>query len=292
MTHTAVLLAPFEVFTRAIGVPGVSEADPTTWVALLVPLMFGYMCGDVGHGAVIFCAGLLIRSRSQLWPLLVFAGLAATGFGFLYGEFFGYEHLIAPLWVRPIEEPFIVLLVPVLVGAVVLNVGVMLHVVGTCWRGEGRSKGVADTAQLLVYWGSILAFVDLRLGWLAVAGTLLCGLNRLWMERSPLALLSGFGNLLQSSFELLLNTLSFVRVGAFALAHTALESAVLALADIAGPVAAVVVVVVGNLAVIVVEGVVVSIQTTRLVLFEFFIRFFQGEGREFRPADRPPESRY
>ena len=111
------------------------------------------------------------------------------------------------------------------------------------------------------------------------------------MERSPMALLSGLGNLLQSSFELLLNTLSFVRVGAFALAHAALESAVLGLADAVNPVAAVVVIVVGNLAVIVVEGVVVSIQTTRLVLFEFFIHFFQGEGREFRPAGRPPESR-
>jgi V/A-type H+-transporting ATPase subunit I len=291
LTHSPVWLTPFEVFTRAIGVPGVTEADPTTWVALLVPVMFGYMCGDVGHGAVIFCAGLLLRSRTRLWPLLVFAGLAATVFGFVYGEIFGYEHLIEPLWLRPIEEPFIVLMVPIAVGALVLNVGVLLHVVGTCWRGEGRSKGVADAAQLLVYWGIILAFVDLRLGWLAVAGTLLCGVNRLWMERSPMALLSGLGNLFQSSFELLLNTLSFVRVGAFALAHAALQSAVLALADAVNPVAAVVVIVLGNLAVIVVEGVVVSIQTTRLVLFEFFIQFFQGEGREFRPADRPPESR-
>ena len=182
-------------------------------------------------------------------------------------------------------------LVPIALGALVLNLGVLLHVVGTCWRGEGRSKGVADAAQLLVYWGIILAFVDLRLGWLAVAGMLLCGVNRLWMERSLIALLSDLGNLFQSSFELLLHTLSFVRVGAFALAHAALQSTVLALADTVNPVAAVVVIVLGNLAVIVVEGVVVSIQTTRLVLFEFFIHFFQGEGREFRPADRPPESR-
>jgi len=31
------------------------------------------------------------------------------------------------------------------------------------------------------------------------------------------------------------------------------------------------------------EGLVVSIQTTRLVLFEFFIRFLHAEGRPFRP---------
>jgi V/A-type H+-transporting ATPase subunit I len=37
-----------------------------------------------------------------------------------------------------------------------------------------------------------------------------------------------------------------------------------------------------------IEGLVVSIQTTRLVLFEFFTRFFKAEGREFRPLIPPP----
>lgn len=292
LTRHPLWLEAFEVFPRAVGVPGVEEADPTIWVAFLVPLMFGYMCGDVGHGALIFLVGILLRSRTRLWPLLVFAGLAATAFGFVYGEVFGYEHFIEPLWLRPIDEPFSVLLAPILFGALVLNLGVLLHLVGTCWRGKGRSEGVADVAQLLVYWGVILAFADVRLGWLAVAGTVLCGANRLWVERSLLALLSGLGSLVYSSFELLLHTLSFIRVGAFALAHAALQSAVFAIADaVNSPAVAVLVVVLGNLAVVAVEGFVVSIQTTRLVLFEFFIHFFKGEGRGFQPADRPPGSR-
>ena len=44
----------------------------------------------------------------------------------------------------------------------------------------------------------------------------------------------------------------------------------------------------GNVLILVVEGLVVSIQTTRLVLFEFFTRFFRPEGREFRPLAAPP----
>ena len=39
---------------------------------------------------------------------------------------------------------------------------------------------------------------------------------------------------------------------------------------------------------IVLEAMVVSIQTTRLVLFEFFTRFMQGQGRAFRPLPAPP----
>jgi V/A-type H+-transporting ATPase subunit I len=47
------------------------------------------------------------------------------------------------------------------------------------------------------------------------------------------------------------------------------------------------IVVAGNLLVVLLEGMVVMIQTTRLVLFEFFMRFFEGGGRPFLPASAP-----
>jgi V/A-type H+-transporting ATPase subunit I len=285
-------LQPFEVFTQAIGVPGLREADPTTWVALLVPLLFGYMCGDVGHGLVILSVALLVRTRTPLWPLLALCGIAATAFGFVYGDIFGYEHIIEPLWVRPMDEPLQILLVPLIAGTLVLTLGVSLHLVGTCWRGEGGSRGVSDLAQLLVYWGLLSMFLHPRLGWLAVGGTLLCALNQLRTNRPLKDLSAGVGHLAQSTFELLLNTLSFARVGAFALAHAALESTVVVLAGstrILG--LSILIAVIGNLVVIVLEGLVVSIQTTRLVLFEFFTRFFEGEGRRFTPSVAPrPDS--
>ena len=103
------------------------------------------------------------------------------------------------------------------------------------------------------------------------------------------AIARGLGQLLESSFTLLLNTLSFARVGAFALAHAALEVAVFALAGATqSPAAAAAILVAGNLAVILIESLVVSVQTTRLVLFEFFMRFFEGQGRPFQPANKPP----
>jgi V/A-type H+-transporting ATPase subunit I len=282
-------LQPFEVFADAVGVPSVTEADPTTWVALLVPLLFGYMCGDVGHGAIIAAAGLLLRRRTRLWPLLVVCGAASMAFGFVYGDLFGYEHLLEPLWLRPLEEPLTVLLVPVLFGALVLSVGLLLHLVETCWRGQGRSEGVADAAQMLTYWGTLLAFVDPKALWLIPAGALLCAGNRLWTARDPLVLIAGLGELTEATFSLLLNTLSFIRVGAFALAHAALVSAVLSIADgVSGTAASIIILVLGNLFVIVLEGLVVSVQTSRLVLFEFFVRFFEGKGRGFEPAPLPP----
>jgi V/A-type H+-transporting ATPase subunit I len=207
----------------------------------------------------------------------------------VYGDVFGFEHLLEPLWVRPLEAPLAVLAVPIVGGALVLSIGVLLHAVQTCWRGEGRLPWLADTAQLLVYWGLILTLADARFGWAVAAGVVLCAANRLWAQRSPAALAGGLGQLAESTFELLLNTLSFARVGAFALAHAALEFAVISTAAaVQSPWIAGTIVVLGNILVIVVEGVVVSIQTTRLVLFEFFIRFFEGTGRLFTPAASPP----
>jgi V/A-type H+-transporting ATPase subunit I len=91
--------------------------------------------------------------------------------------------------------------------------------------------------------------------------------------------------------QLGVNTVSFVRVGAFALAHAGLCTAVVGMAEAAGrgywPV-----LLLGNAAIVGLEGLVVSIQTTRLILFEFFIRFLTARGRAFEPLPSPvPPSR-
>ena len=45
--------------------------------------------------------------------------------------------------------------------------------------------------------------------------------------------------------------------------------------------------VLGNAAIVALEGLVVGIQTTRLILFEFFIRFLSARGRPFEPLLPP-----
>ena len=86
--------------------------------------------------------------------------------------------------------------------------------------------------------------------------------------------------------QLGVNTVSFVRVGAFALAHAGLCTAVVGIAEAAGP-GYWPVLLIGNAAIVVLEGLVVSIQTTRLILFEFFIRFLTAGGRPFEPLPLP-----
>jgi V/A-type H+-transporting ATPase subunit I len=84
--------------------------------------------------------------------------------------------------------------------------------------------------------------------------------------------------------------LSYVRVGAFAVAHGGLSSVVFILAGIASPAHGIVywlVVIGGSLFVIGFEGLIVAIQTLRLEYYEFFGKFFAGGGADYRPFQLP-----
>ncbi|MGB5472105.1 MAG: V-type ATPase 116kDa subunit family protein [Gammaproteobacteria bacterium] len=281
---------PFEVFARLLGTPAADEADPSRLLAILAPLLFGYMFGDVGHGLVLLVAGLLLRKRWPVTGILIASGLAAILFGFVFGSVFGREDLIPALWLHPFENPLPVLLVPLAGGIVVLLLGLLLNGMEFWWRGRIVQWLQIEAAVIVLYLSllaSAAAAQSLVISALAIAwyfaGHLLQSPRDV-----PTTLLKALGALLESIFQLIVNTISFVRVGAFALAHGGLSLAFITLAGSTESLAAkVLILLTGNLVVIMLEGLVVTIQTTRLILFEFFIRFLQCTGRMFRPLAAP-----
>ncbi|MFA7386470.1 MAG: V-type ATPase 116kDa subunit family protein [Thiohalobacteraceae bacterium] len=278
----------FEMFPRLLGMPSAQEADPSSVLALVVPLLFGYMFGDLGQGFVILLAGLLLRKRLPIAALLVPAGASAMLFGLLFGSFFAREDLFEPLWMHPMSQPLLVLGIPLAFGVLLLCFGLLLNGIQARWRGEGRHWWWREAPVILIYLsllglffhpGAKLALV-IGLVW-AVVGTLVAGHGGL-AGRLGIAV----GELVEQIFQLAVNTLSFSRVGAFALAHAGLSQAVVGLAEVAGQ-GGWLVLVIGNVFILGLEGLVVFIQTTRLVLFEFFIRFLRGEGQGFAPLPAP-----
>jgi V/A-type H+-transporting ATPase subunit I len=103
--------------------------------------------------------------------------------------------------------------------------------------------------------------------------------------------LTGVLKLVEDGIQLAMNMLSFIRLGAFTLAHGGLSAAVMVLTMMPDNLLLrLLIFVAGNALVIALEGLVVSIQTTRLVMFEFFRRFLQGTGRPFKPLTDPAMS--
>ncbi|MGA8186291.1 MAG: ATPase, partial [Terriglobia bacterium] len=129
---------PFEVFARALGVPGASEADPSPLLALIVPVMFGYMFGDLGQGLLLLGAGWLLRRRLALAPLIMAGGAAAALFGLAFGSLFGLEGLLPALWLHPLQYPVTVLALPLLPAVALLVLGQLLNALQAHWRGALR----------------------------------------------------------------------------------------------------------------------------------------------------------
>jgi len=128
-------------------------------------------------------------------------------------------------------------------------------------------------------------------------------LQRLWLAppqtESPVAgwslrILEGVIEVVDGTMRFVANTISFIRIAAFALAHAGLFVAVFSLADTlsrmggGGP-AYWLTVVLGNVVIILLEGLVVSIQIVRLEYYEFMSKFFHGGGEPFKPLERGAE---
>ncbi len=292
-------MRPFELFTDMLGVPAAGEADPTRVLAIATPLMFGFMFGDIGHGAVLLVAGLLLSRRYPALRLLVYGGVMSMVFGVAFGSVFALETIIPALWVHPLEEPVLMLVVPMAGGAILLLIGMCLDALQACWQRRGRYWWLTGAGLVLCYLALLGSIRDMRMLWLALAGAawFVAGHAVASPGRRLAAAGSAVAEFLESMLQLIVNTVSFVRVGAFALAHAGLSMAVVGLSDAAESLFfTAIILLLGNVVIIALEGLVVSIQTTRLVLFEFFIRFLRAEGRPFRPlaplvSTPPPKHR-
>ncbi len=269
--------------------PAHDEADPTPLLALVVPLMFGYMFGDVGQGLGIAAAGFALRKRWPVARIFIAGGIAAAIFGAVFGSVFSVHGLVAPLWLEPLADPLAVLMVPLYGGAILLTLGLLLNAIEAHWRGELRGWFCSEVWLAIVYLAILVGVARPGAFVVAAAAAAAFCLGRALAARKATAALAAIAELVERTLQILLNTLSFARLGAFALAHAGLSSAIVALMDAAGSgVVKALVLVVGNLIVLLLEGMVVSIQTTRLVLFEFFTRFLVAQGRVFRPLPAPP----
>ncbi|MGD9559269.1 MAG: V-type ATPase 116kDa subunit family protein, partial [Oscillospiraceae bacterium] len=104
-------------------------------------------------------------------------------------------------------------------------------------------------------------------------------------------LVGGFFEMFVTLLEYLANTVSFLRVGGFVLAHAGMMSVVLTLANMAGagPLYYVVMAF-GNIFVICLEGLIVGIQALRLNYYEVFSRFYEADGEPFEPLVLVPDT--
>ena len=292
-------LRPFIPLVKSYGIPRYGEFDPSLLFAITYLLLFGAMFGDVGHGGVILALAVLLhRKLGRAAWLGIAAGVVSMGFGFLYGSIFGYEDVLAPVWMSPLHDPIRILSVAIFfgVGFIVFTLLANTYnkfVAGHVAEALFDSTGVAG---LVFYLGAVGGLADTA-GMPEVAGlgalswgVALVGIGAValfkWVEtRASLgerALVTAIETL-ETGINLFANTLSFMRVAAFSLNHVALALAVFTIAAGLGAAGHWLTIFLGNVVIIVLEGGIVAIQALRLMYYEGFSRFFNGDGSEFMP---------
>lgn len=306
------LFRPFEALVKMYGVPSFDELDPTPFLSVSYMFCFGFMFGDVGQGAVLAVLGLILGKKGVMLGKVLFRlGLCSIFFGFLYGSVFGFEDIIEPLWVRPFNAINTVLLTAVVMGMLMLAMAYLYSIINKLKKKEIKEGvfGKNGICGLLLY-GSLLGLTGLATGlfpangWLQGALVALVALlvlvvlireplanflmknKRLYQEEiSEYYVESGF-ELFEMLLGMLSNTLSFIRIGAFALTHVGLFMAFQTLAIMTqNGMASAVILVIANIFIIALEGLIVSIQALRLQFYELFSKYYTGDGTEFKPVD-------
>ncbi len=296
LVHYPGWLQPFVPLVKSYGIPRYGEFDPTLPFAFTYLLLFGAMFGDIGHGAVILLlAAALYRRLGRMAWIGVAAGAVSMLFGLLYGSVFGYEDILAPVWLSPLHHPTHMLTLAVSFGVGFISLTLLVNTRNRLIAGHTLAALFDSTglAGLVFYLGAVGGVASLAgalphasLAWsLAIVGLSAVAVFK-WVETR-----AGFGErllvtsieTLETGINLFANTLSFMRVAAFSLNHVALALAVFTLANGLGQAGHGLTIVLGNVVIIVLEGGIVAIQALRLMYYEGFSRFFSGDGIEFMP---------
>ncbi len=290
------LLQPFALLVKQYGTPRYGEIDPTFLFTITFLLMFGTMFGDVGHGAVLALLAWIFRKplgRFYLYGVL--AGLSSVVFGFLFGSVFGYKELLPALWMSPLYDPILMLQLALGWGVFFITLACGLTIFNRFAIKEPMAAvfGAHGVVNLLFYlglvWGGVSIALTGSFGLIQaglVIGSLLALAVYNWFHLDAAIgekILVVLIETLETVLGYISNTLSFLRVAAFSINHVALMIAVLTLAGMMGAVGHVLMVIFGNIFVMVLEGVIVTIQVMRLQYYEGFSRYFSGDGREFSP---------
>ncbi len=308
------IMKPITLLTHKLyGMPSIYELDPTILTAIFFPLMFGMMFGDMGHGLSTLLLGVYLYkkfrgSMKDLGGLLIYSGIASMFFGYLYGMFFFVE-VLKPI-ISPLHDTMQLIVVSLLFGALEMEVGFIVNTINKFIEGDlfaaiFEYKGLAT---VIMYLGAVLAVTWDRAQLNLIAKDplfLSMGIFLLITMVSPIyrsvreghGIGEGMSELiavaLEGTLALLSNSLSYVRLAAFAVIHEVFG--VLAAQLIAGqeifslsninlllsPVALGSFIFV-NIAVMGLEGLLSFIQATRLTFYEFFTKFYRASGRQFK----------
>ena len=302
---------PFEFLVNMYGAPNYNELDPTGFFAITYMLLYGMMFGDLGQGLIFILASFLIEKKSKVFGQLVRRiGFSASFFGLMYGSFFGIENLIPTLLIKPFDNIIKVLVASVGFGVILLLISYILGIYNKLCKQKDLEEGIfgkdglAGLIMMISFILIILNIVNVNPIPMPISIILLIlsivlmifkqPISRRLLDIYPIYAQSSSDYYIESSFSIIeallsvfSNLVSFTRVGAFAINHVGLYMAFEVMSKlVGGGFIGIIILILGNILIIGLEGMIVFIQGLRLEFYEMFSKYYKGDGQKFSPISK------
>ena len=292
-------------------------------MAITFPFLFGIMFADVGQGFILFIGGILLlitRNRVDIDKvgeisryfllsagIITLCGISAMAFGYLFGEFFGPSGVLHPVLLfeigpfkfggyDPMHEPLTLLRFSILIGVSFITFSLILGVINHLKRRDiAHAFATFCWVWFLlggffmwVYWGGISQITTWFGEGLPMFTALVIAplIIMLIVVAKAENLMEGANTTVEVFIESLGHTLSFCRLAALFLTHTALSTMFLDLAGVENghfPLSAIPIVAVGALLAMSIEGLLVMVHVLRLHWIELLPKFYSAKGILFEP---------
>ena len=320
---TCRIFKPFEMYITTYGTPQYESINPSSFVGLIYSLIFGIMFGDLGQGLVLLLGGIIFwkKKKSSLGLILTRCGFSSAIFGAIYNSVFGYEGIlkykvadILPFELLKPSNSIKILVISCLLGMFIILTSITINIILKLKNkkfGEAlfSHNGLAGFVCYASCTAAVLCLIFLKrniFSPVVLALTVILPLiliffsiplenifeknKKLKTKKEKFTVSAAIFDMIDILLSYFTNTLSFLRIGGLALSHAALMLVVMEFEKMAanvnyvGNITGPLVVVLGNAFVILLEGLIVSIQALRLIYYEMFSRFYQANGKPFTPV--------
>ena len=316
--------SPFELITKIYGTPKYNEWDPSIALSFFFALFFGICLGDFGYGLILagFSIYFLKKYRlpeggKNLFKLLLFGGGVAAVVGILTGSYLGLSPKDIPIAlfplknfltyiqiIDPIRSPLTMLLFSLALGVFQILFGIILQL-ALKLRNKNYVSAILDDGLWFFFLSSLVFLIissALSLPTAQIASYLSMGGAAalvLTQGRHKKNIIQKFLSGLLSLYKIsgyMGDTLSYSRLLALGMSTTIIGSVINILAGmvkggvpILGIILMVILLVLGHLFNLIIGTLGAFVHSTRLQMVEFFSKFYEGGGREFRPYRREAE---
>ena len=300
---------PLQSVIDNFGVPSYGETNPLVFMIFTFPVIYGLMFGDFGEGPIFLALGLFLlylkRKKVKIFEigqlfvngaeLIIMLGIGVTIFGLIFGDFFGFESQ-AVFGFRPFFNPnegafaatpdishlLIYMSVILLFGVGHYLSGLVISAYNKLRNHEIRHAFYGPISWawfyiIFIYLAAQVVIAGYKFGVLLRNPALLV---LLFIPMGIMAVKEGPLHFFEVFISAGSNTLSYLRIWALNLADFAIKFAFFTSFGIVGAVA-------GNLLVMILEGLIVFVQTLRLHWVEWFSKFYEGSGSSFAPYREP-----